>query len=294
MFHKMKMPKVKLTSYDLKAYGIHKPINIFVAIFLISALDYFTILGAIDKNLNNQSGWMNYVTTGAIVFVLDILTITISDRLFATKSLKQAIPWVTLTLVIATMICAIIYRIMSVDNIFAKDTSLSESAADIAKDIITKQQETATKETFHANKSQKFLNNMLSVLPIATSLFGMNISLKREQTMKKIYVIRNKKEIDLLSTQIFELSEYISFDDNADNLEKKQAMESICKSIVTTMEAEKNNALAKKLNDPQSITYIAKNSRLIDFDEIKHPQNGNEHKNQITKNENDEMNEESI
>ena len=287
--HKMKMPKVRLHSYDYKAYGVKKPLNgiLFgILVFLISALDFCTIRSAIDSEFNTQSGSMNNIISWIIVFVLDILTITISDSIFASKSAKKAIPRVTLVVVAATVICTIIYRMMSVDTIFAPDTtSNNEEIKEIVENLITQPETATTPKVFHATSGQKFLNAMLSFLPIATSLFGINVSQKRAQALKQKYIIRNRKEINLLNTRIFEVSEYDkNFDEDTDNLEKKENMENQCESLFRIMESEKNNALSQKLNDPQSATYISQHSQLIDFDAIKNPQKSNNINNNVSQN----------
>ena len=296
---KMKLEKVKVKRYDLKAYGLKKPVSgvaLFVIVILISALDYGNIFSAVDSAFSGNSGGKNHIITGSIVFVLDILTITISEKIFASAKPRKAIPWVTVVVVVATMIATIVYRMLSVDAIFATDGFSKETVIKIAEALTT----TTTSETAtHATTGQKFLNGMISFLPIATTLFGVNVSQKRALTVNQIALIRNKKEISTLNTQIFELNEYDkNFDDDLDNLEKRQAMERMCEADIEDMNAEKNNALAKKLNDPTSITYITRNSNSIDFDSVKNPNkhkdnNDNERK-EITKSGEEEESKESV
>lgn len=268
--NKIRYTKVKVKGYDLKAYGVKKPINglcFFLIIALISFLDYVTIFNSIDSTFSEQSGYMNHIVTGSIVFVLDILTITISEKLFFSMTSKKALPWVTLAVVLATVVCMIIQRSLSADIIFAPSDD-SKSAAEAAAEMIKNAQGTAqnTSVEFHAKPHQKLINTMLAFLPIATTLFGTNISLKRAITLKQMNVIRNRKEINLLLSQEKELSEYDSnFDEDIDNDEKRDAMKNVCFALVQEMAAEKANKLAEKLGDAESATYIAAHSS-IDLD----------------------------
>lgn len=248
---------------DYRRYGLEVPfyqssafyLFIFVAILVIDAVMLFN---SIDLCFNNNSSVMSYIVTTSVCLVIDIMPLIIVDALHITATGKKILPWCAMGVIFAVIAVLLYQRIISSDTMFA--TSLIDGS-DIEGMIKFSRQA----EADGAEPYQKVMNLTIGVIPIASTLFGIVFTIRRNIFRRKINLVKNKITLENMMSAKEELEKS---DDLYNILEEDEQlfenMKERINSLYKQMISDKNDLLALHLGNPESISYISE----LEYDDL--------------------------
>lgn len=248
------MKKVKKSDY--RRYGLEIPfyqsrIFYFFIFLLILAIDAVTLFNSIDLCFSNNSRIMSYVVTCSVCLVIDIIPLIIVDALCISAKGRKIIPWIAMGIIFSVIAILLCQRILSSDKMFGTETI----------DSIYK-----TSFSSKAEPYQKIMNVVVGLIPVATSVFGIVFTIRRNAMQKKMNLVKNKITLENLLSAREELEKA---EDLYDILEEDEQLFENSKSKINLlykkMLAEKNDMLAMSLGDPESISYISEEIECEDL-----------------------------
>lgn len=237
---------------DYRRYGLEIPfyqsgafyLLIFVAILVIDAI---TLFNSIDLCFNNNSAVMSYIVTSSVCLVIDIMPLIIVDALHITATGKKILPWCAMGVIFAVISVLLYQRIISSEAMFGT----------VSIDSSTVINASGTK-SHGAELYQKIMNTVVGLIPVATTLFGIVFTIRRNSFNKKINLVKNKVTLEnmLSAKEELEKSEDL-YDILEEDEQLYENMKDRIDSIYKQMLSDKNDLLALSLGDPESISYIS-------------------------------------
>lgn len=223
---------------------------IIVGIILTDFLTYYSVMDAIFQNTDQMQG---IILSVAIVAMIDLPPMVLADLIPIKKKTIHLLMSTTLVAIVLLMLASIVQRLFSTDLVFS-DVMLSGTSASVP--------------------AQRMSMVLLSLLPIATSVFSFALSAKKKMVSAHLLLEETQKEIILQKAKKQELEHTLLFDQV--NHEKQRYEEAVqrLKQKGETMKATARYELSKYLGEKKAVSKISSEkaidqSRLEQETEIK-------------------------
>lgn len=206
---------------------------IIMGIILIDFLTYYSVMDAIFQNTDQTQG---LILSVGIVAMIDLPPMVLADMIPMKKKTINIFLISTIIAIVLLMIASIIQRLCSADLIFS-DIMLSNTSASIP--------------------AQRMSMVLLSLLPIATSVFSFALSAKKKIVAAHLLLERTEKEIILEKAKRKELENALLFDQV--QYEKQKYEEAVQRLLQKgeTMQSTARYALSKYLGEKKAVSKIS-------------------------------------
>lgn len=247
--------KKKVKKEDYRRYGLEVPFYqngvFYTFIFLlILAIDAVTLFNSIDLCFSNNSQIMSYIVTGSVCLVIDIIPLIIVDVLHITAKGRKIIPWIGMGVIFTVIAFLIFQRVISSDAMF------------------TVEEVTSKYDTSFSTKAEPYqvvMSIIVGIIPVATSVFGVVYTIRRNSLKKRMSLIENKIELENLLSAKEELEKSADlYDILKEDEQLFENMRLTINDLYKQMLSDKNDIIALSLGDPESISYIS----ALEYDDL--------------------------
>lgn len=206
---------------------------IIMGIILIDFLTYYSVMDAIFQNTDQTQG---LILSVGIVAMIDLPPMVLADMIPMKKKTINIFLISTIIAIVLLMIVSIIQRLCSADLIFS-DIMLSNTSASIP--------------------AQRMSMVLLSLLPIATSVFSFALSAKKKIVAAHLLLEETQQEIILEKAKQKELENTLLFDQF--QYEKQKYEEAVQRLLQKgeSMKSTARYALSKYLGEKKSVSKIS-------------------------------------
>lgn len=205
---------------------------IIVGIILIDFLTYYSVMDVIFQNTDRTQGMILSV---GIVAMIDLPPMVLADMIPIKKKTIQILMCTTMFAIVLLMLASIVQRLCSADLVFS-DVMLSGTTASLP--------------------AQRMSMVLLSLLPIATSVFSFALSAKKKMVSAHLLLEETQKEIILQKAKKSELEDTLLFDQfQHENRKYEEAVQRLLQKG-ETMKSTARYELSKYLGEKKAISKI--------------------------------------
>lgn len=228
------MEKQFSTSVNVPWYC--KPVfftTIILGIILIDFLTYYSVMDAIFQNTDWKQG---IILSVGIVSMIDLPPMVLADMIPIKKKTIQILMGTTMFAIVLLMLASIVQRLCSADLVFS-DVMLSGTTASLP--------------------AQRMSMVLLSLLPIATSVFSFALSAKKKMVSAHLLLEETQKEIILQKAKKSELEDTLLFDQfQHENRKYEEAVQRLLQKG-ETMKSTARYELSRYLGEKKAVSKIS-------------------------------------